>query len=62
MKLKWHSISIKNNSFQQLKKIQELLPIRASMPQTIEWLIEVGRKQIQQSEIKNGQNDNTSRN
>jgi len=32
------------------------------MPQTIEWLIEVGKKQIRQSEINNGQNDNTSRN
>ena len=45
---KWHNISIKTESFKQLQEIQKLIPIRASIPQTIEWLIKVGQKQINQ--------------
>jgi len=58
MHSKWHSISIKNKSYQELQEIQKQLPIRTSMPQMIEWLIKVGQRQIKQSELEN---DNTSR-
>ena len=43
---KWHNISIKTESFKQLQDIQKNIPIRVSIPQTIEWLIKVGQKQI----------------
>jgi|TARA_R110002020_G_scaffold415695_1_gene624993 hypothetical protein len=58
MKSKWHNISIKTKSFEDLHKIQKLLPIRASIPQTIEWLIKVGQQEIYKSETNY---DNTSR-
>jgi len=50
MRSNWHNISIKTESFKELKELQELIPIRVSIPQTIEWLIKVGRQQIKQSE------------
>jgi hypothetical protein len=56
MQSKWHNISIKTESFEQLRKIQKAIPIRTSIPQTIEWLIKVGQKQINQSD--NYENDN----
>ena len=46
MKSKWHNISIQTKSFEELRGIQKLLPIRASIPQVIEWLIKVGKGQI----------------
>jgi hypothetical protein len=46
MKSKWHNISIQTKSFKDLRGIQKLLPIRASIPQVIEWLIKVGQGQI----------------
>jgi len=49
MKSKWHNISIRKDSFDKLEEIKNKLPIRASIPQTIEWLIEVGEQQIKQS-------------
>ncbi len=49
MKSKWHNISIRKDSFEKLEEIKNKLPIRASIPQTIEWLIEVGEQQIKQS-------------
>ena len=49
MQSKWHHISIKRESFNDLKEIQKAIPIRASIPQTIEWLIQVGVKQINQT-------------
>ena len=58
MKNKWHNISIKKESFEELQKIQAVIPIRASLSQTIDWLISLGQKQIE-SEL---QNDNTRRN
>ena len=58
MKDKWHNISIKKESFEELQKIQAVIPIRASLSQTIDWLISLGQKQIE-SEL---QNDNTTRN
>ena len=51
-KSKWHTISIKQKSFEELQNIQKAIPIGASLSQTIDWLISVGRKQIK-SEIKN---------
>ena len=58
MKSKWHNISIKTESFEELQEIQRTIPIRVSIPQTIEWLIKVGLKQVN-SEL---QNDNSTRN
>ncbi len=46
MESKWHNVSIKTESFEDLKEIQRVLPIRASIPQTIEWLIKVGARHI----------------
>jgi len=51
-KSKWHNISIKTKSFEDIHNIQRLLPIRASIPQVIEWLISVGQQQIK-SELSN---------
>ena len=50
MRSNWHSISIKKESFKELKELKKILPIQVSVPQTIEWLIKVGRQQIKQSE------------
>ena len=50
--MKWHSISIKTASFEELQEIQKKIPIRVSIPQTIEWLINVGQQQIN-SELQN---------
>ena len=52
MKSKWHNISIKTKSFEELQEIQRKIPIRVSIPQTIEWLIKVGQKQVN-SELQN---------
>jgi hypothetical protein len=56
MQSKWHNISIKTESFENLKDIQRVLPIRASIPQTIEWLIKVGTKHI--NKTNNSENTN----
>tara|TARA_Y100001938_G_scaffold120668_1_gene167662 strand:- start:1002 stop:1187 length:186 start_codon:yes stop_codon:yes gene_type:complete len=58
MKSKWHNISIKKESFEELQKIQGAAPIKISLSQTIDWLIKVGQKQINQS---GDINENTSR-
>ena len=50
MKSKWHNISIRSESFAELLELQRRLPIRASIPQLIEWLIKVGQKNIKQSD------------
>jgi c-di-GMP-binding flagellar brake protein YcgR len=50
MESKWHNISIRSQSFKDLLEIQRRMPIRVSIPQTIEWLIKVGQKQINQSD------------
>ena len=52
MKSKWHNISIKSKAFEELQEIQRAIPIRGSIPQTIEWLIKVGQKQVN-SELQN---------
>ena len=55
MKSKWHNISIKTESFEELQEIQRTIPIRVSIPQTIEWLIKVGQQQIKsESKTING--------
>ena len=51
MKSKWHNISIQTKSFEDLRGIQKLLPIRASIPQVIEWLIKVGKGQINNQKV-----------
>ena len=58
MKSKWHNISIKTKAFEELQEIQRAIPIRVSIPQTIEWLIKVGQQQINQSGTIN---ENTQR-
>jgi hypothetical protein len=55
MQSKWHNISVRTEIFNELQTLQKQLPIRVSIPQTIEWLIDVGQKQIN-SEL---QNENT---
>ena len=60
MQSKWHHISIKRESFNDLKEIQKAIPIRASIPQTIEWLIQVGVNQINQTK-EDTNYENTSR-
>ena len=50
MKSKWHNISIRSESFAELLELQRRLPIRASIPQLIEWLIKVGQQNIKQSD------------
>ena len=52
MKSKCHNISIKTKAFEELQEIQKKIPIRVSIPQTIEWLINVGQQQIN-SELQN---------
>ena len=51
MNSKWHSISIQTKNFEELQDIQKQLPIRASIPQVIEWLIKVGQKQIKRESV-----------
>ena len=53
MKSKWHNISVKKQSFEELQKIQAAIPIRASLSQTIDWLISVGQRQIKSELEKN---------
>jgi len=52
MKSKWHNIAIQTESFEDLKKIQKQIPIRASIPQVIEWLIKVGEGQIMNEKVE----------
>ena len=63
MKSKWHNISIQTRSFEDLQDIQKLLPIRASIPQVIEWLIKVGQGQIMREKVETVETnyDNSSR-
>ena len=58
---KWHNISIKTESFKQLQEIQKEIPIRASIPQTIEWLILVGAKQIIKNKSETNENSRKER-
>ena len=60
-KSKWHTVSIKQGSFEELQSIQKLIPIRVSIPQTIEWLIQVGQTSINKSEFNNGNNRTVQR-
>ena len=55
-KSKWHTVSIKQGSFEELQSIQKAIPIRASLSQTIDWLISVGQKQIK-SDLLNGKTE-----
>ena len=61
MQSKWHNIAIKTESFNDLKAIQKALPIRASVPQTIEWLIQVGVNKINSTKEEITNYENTSR-
>jgi hypothetical protein len=56
MQSKFHNISIKRESFEDLQRVRANLPFKnLSLSQTVDWLIDVGLKQIR-SEL---QNDNT---
>tara|TARA_R100000008_G_scaffold66533_1_gene43568 strand:- start:67 stop:261 length:195 start_codon:yes stop_codon:yes gene_type:complete len=57
-KSKWRNITIRRASYEELQNIQKLMPIRASIPQVIEWLIGAGRKQIIKSDNKKNTNLN----
>ena len=61
MQSKWHNIAIKTESYNDLKAIQKALPIRASVPQTIEWLIQVGVNKINSTKEDITNYENTSR-
>jgi len=63
MKSKWHNISIQTRSYEDLQDIQKLLPIRASIPQVIEWLIKVGQGQRIKEKVETVETnyDNSSR-
>tara|TARA_Y100000590_G_C15331584_1_gene867883 strand:+ start:455 stop:643 length:189 start_codon:yes stop_codon:yes gene_type:complete len=52
MKSKWHNITIRTQTFRDLKGIQKLLPIRASIPDVIEWLLKVGTAQIMRDKVE----------
>jgi len=56
---KYHTVSIQKESFKELQEIQKILPIRASLSQTIDWLISVGQRQINltKSEYTNENSD-----
>ena len=57
MQSKFHAVSLNSKSYKELKEIQKLIPVRLSVPQTIEWLIDVGQKEIN----RELQYDNTRR-
>ena len=58
MQDKWHNISVKPESFKELQQIQKVIPIKVSIPQTIEWLIKIGQKQIKR-QLLDGNGTNT---
>ena len=43
----FHSVSIPNESYQKLHIIRKLLPFKASIPQTIQYITKLGLQQIQ---------------
>ena len=58
MQDKWHNISVKHESFKELQQIQKVIPIKVTIPQTIEWLIKIGQKQIKR-QLLDGNGTNT---
>tara|TARA_R110000868_G_scaffold247161_1_gene503643 strand:+ start:24 stop:248 length:225 start_codon:yes stop_codon:yes gene_type:complete len=60
MKNRVHSITLSTESYEDIKKIQGIIPIKVSIPQTIEYLTKIGLKIINktQSELHN---ENSSR-
>ena len=57
MQGKWHSITISQKEFEQLQELQRAIPIRVSIPQTIEYLIKLGQKQIKSELLKSNVNE-----
>ena len=55
MKNRVHSITLSTQSYEDIKKIQGIIPIKVSIPQTIEYLTKIGLKIINktQSELHN---------
>ena len=57
MQGKSHSITISHKEFEQLQELQRAIPIRVSIPQTIEYLIKLGQKQIKSELLKSNVNE-----
>ena len=57
MQGKWHRITISHKEFEQLQELQRAIPIRVSIPQTIEYLIKLGQKQIKSELLKSNVNE-----
>ena len=57
MQGKCHSITISHKEFEQLQELQRAIPIRVSIPQTIEYLIKLGQKQIKSELLKSNVNE-----
>ena len=53
--VKFHSVSIPNASFQELHIIRKLLPFKASIPQTIQYITKLGLQHINK-ELSNNDN------
>jgi len=47
MKNRVHSITLSTESYEDIKKIQGIIPIKVSIPQTIEYLTKIGLKNNQ---------------
>ena len=60
MKNKVHSITLSTQSYEDIKKIQGIIPIKVSIPQTIEYLTKIGLKLINKSQSEL-HNENSSR-
>ena len=57
MKNRVHSITLSTQSYEDIKKIQGIIPIKVSIPQTIEYLTKIGLKYlINNKDIDNGTN------
>jgi len=60
MKNRVHSITLSTESYEDIKKIQGIIPIKVSIPQTIEYLTKIGLKLINKSQSEL-HNENSSR-
>lgn len=55
--IKTHSITLSTKNFEGLQRVQKLIPIKVSIPQTIEYLTKFGLKNlINNKDIDNGTN------
>jgi len=61
IKAKWHNISIKTTAFEDIQKVQRLIPIQVSIPQTIEWLTKFGLQELNNKKDKSNGTKSNSR-